>query len=153
MCHISWYYYVFCDRLYIALSLSFFLIYIYITCITFFFSNIFIGYNLYYFSSLECYLIVFVFSGYYMYIEASRGSTTIDTARLDSSILPAGKDFCLTFWYHMFGPDVHTLRVRQLFNRYSKRLWMRRGQQGETSYYLTTSHASVTPFYLNTLGM
>lgn len=75
-----------------------------------------------------------------MYIETSRSSSKPlkdgDVARLDSPILPAGDDFCLSFYYHMFGPDVNKLQVRQLMNRYSRVLWIRRGSQGRNNCLL-----------------
>lgn len=69
-----------------------------------------------------------------MYIETSRGSVNRrkdgDVARLDSPVLPATGAYCLSFWYHMFGPDVNRLQVRVLEKIVSSVRWARRGTQG-----------------------
>lgn len=52
-------------------------------------------------------------SGSYVYAEASSPALANDTTQLTSGEMPAfgapGK--CLSFWYHMYGPHVGTLRV------------------------------------------
>lgn len=52
-------------------------------------------------------------SGSYVYAEASFPAQPNDTAQLISGEMPAipapGK--CLSFWYHMYGPHVGSLRV------------------------------------------
>ncbi|XP_077471884.1 MAM and LDL-receptor class A domain-containing protein 1 isoform X3 [Stigmatopora argus] len=49
--------------------------------------------------------------GYYIYVDSTVGQAG-DAAFLISDVLqPATRGRCLTFWYHMFGPDVGTLRV------------------------------------------
>lgn len=68
-----------------------------------------------------------------MYIETSRGKSPRkegDIARLDSPIFPATDAYCLSFWYHMFGPDINTLQIRQTFNLLTFIKWKRRGSQG-----------------------
>ncbi|XP_057713068.1 MAM and LDL-receptor class A domain-containing protein 1 [Corythoichthys intestinalis] len=49
--------------------------------------------------------------GYYLYVDSTVGQWG-DASFLISDVLqPATIGHCLTFWYHMFGPDVGTLRV------------------------------------------
>ncbi|XP_061652622.1 MAM and LDL-receptor class A domain-containing protein 2 isoform X2 [Phyllopteryx taeniolatus] len=49
--------------------------------------------------------------GYYLYVDSSVGQWG-DASFLISDVLqPATRGHCLTFWYHMFGPDVGTLRI------------------------------------------
>lgn len=70
-----------------------------------------------------------------MYIETSSNPGNRrkdgDVARLNSPILPPGDAFCLSFWYHMFGPDVNKLQVRQIMNRHSLVRWVRQGTRGK----------------------
>ena len=80
-----------------------------------------------------------LFEGHYLYIETSRGKSGRkdgDIARLDSPILPSTDGYCLSFWYHMYGPHVGKLRVRQLWNLKSKVHWVRKGTQGELYIHL-----------------
>ncbi|XP_077580663.1 MAM and LDL-receptor class A domain-containing protein 2 [Stigmatopora nigra] len=49
--------------------------------------------------------------GYYIYVDSAVGHSG-DAAFLISDVFqPTTRGRCLTFWYHMFGPDVGTLRV------------------------------------------
>ncbi|XP_061694563.1 MAM and LDL-receptor class A domain-containing protein 2 isoform X2 [Syngnathoides biaculeatus] len=49
--------------------------------------------------------------GYYLYVDSSVGQWG-DASFLISDVLqPSTRGHCLTFWYHMFGPDVGILRV------------------------------------------
>lgn len=73
-----------------------------------------------------------------MYIETSRGRSGRkdgDIARLDSPILAASDSYCLSFYYHMYGPHVGKLQIRQLWNRFTKIRWMRQGTQGMDGFY------------------
>nr|XP_014344169.1 PREDICTED: MAM and LDL-receptor class A domain-containing protein 1-like [Latimeria chalumnae] len=77
--------------------------------------------------------------GYYLYVDSSRGSPG-DRAMLVSEIfesVPEG--CCLTFWYHMYGQDVGTLRIygnnrtmQAASNKYGVCLWSQLGNQGNT---------------------
>ena len=49
--------------------------------------------------------------GKYIFIEASSPRKVNDTAVIASPTVNSDGDYCLTFWYHMYGPDVNTLRV------------------------------------------
>lgn len=58
-------------------------------------------------------LSCFCFTGKYLYIESSSPSIKGDSAQLKSSLLPpAGeKGYCFSFWYHMFGATVGSLKM------------------------------------------
>ena len=49
--------------------------------------------------------------GSYAYIETSSPRLANDTANLFSPKLTISSVGCLTFWYHMFGPDINSLAV------------------------------------------
>ncbi len=57
---------------------------------------------------VSCYI-----TGYYLYIKSSSHSRMGDTAHLKSPLSPpTGPDgYCFTFWYHMFGTTVGSLRM------------------------------------------
>ncbi|RDD40325.1 MAM and LDL-receptor class A domain-containing protein 2 [Trichoplax sp. H2] len=67
-------------------------------------------------------------SGLYIYIEASFVQSNI-LATLLSPLVTSGQA-CLTFWYHMYGPDVATLNVSTTVNNQDSLLWQRSGTQG-----------------------
>ncbi|CAF4812080.1 unnamed protein product, partial [Rotaria socialis] len=51
-------------------------------------------------------------SGYYAYIETSFPRLPGERARLISALqFPSSTPRCLTFWYHMYGPDIGALNV------------------------------------------
>lgn len=54
-----------------------------------------------------------VLTGYYMYITSSIHNKTEARAQLKSSLSPpSGPDgYCFSFWYHMFGANVGSLRM------------------------------------------
>ena len=46
-----------------------------------------------------------------MFIEASSPRTQGDKARLMSGDIAPSSEYCVEFWYHMFGPDIADLNV------------------------------------------
>ena len=85
-------------------------------------------------------IIIFLIlgSGYYAFIETSWPRKINHTARLISSSVPGttgstGK--CLSFWYHMYGPDINRLtvyvRTGQPGSPHDTRLWNKEGTQGD----------------------
>lgn len=79
----------------------------------------------------QAWMFVNISEGYYMYTAASVRYAN-QTARIESpQITPRGKSQCLTFWYHMYGPNIGVM------NLYVKKrptldspLWTRAGDQG-----------------------
>jgi len=51
-------------------------------------------------------------NGHYLYIEASTPRKKGDNAILESPRITSPGDYCLTFWYHMYGDDIGSLYVR-----------------------------------------
>lgn len=49
--------------------------------------------------------------GYYVYIESSYPAQENDTAWLVGQNILNPQGFCLSFWYHMYGPHAGTLNV------------------------------------------
>ena len=89
-------------------------------------------------------LLIFLFLGFYMYIETTTGSYG-DKAKLTfsppSSLI--GTMSCLQFYYHMYGSTVNRLNV---FNGHSI-VFTRSGQHGNRWLY-----AEVTVFVQNTVS-
>ena len=66
-----------------------------------------------------------------MYIETSAPRVQGDKARLRSPTFPATNGQCLTFWYHMYGPNIGTLNLyTSSFNNLGKPIWTMSGNQG-----------------------
>ena len=63
-------------------------------------------------------LLLFHFTGYYMFIEASSPRSRYDKAELWSPALDgtAGEKRCLKFWYHMYGTGIGKLTILQYGN-------------------------------------
>ncbi|CAC5389538.1 unnamed protein product [Mytilus coruscus] len=69
-------------------------------------------------------------SGHYFYTKSSSGSRLNDDTDLISPlILPSPKQ-CLTFWYHMYGRHINTLKVFQNNSKYNIELWNKSNDQG-----------------------
>ncbi|KAJ8011341.1 hypothetical protein DPEC_G00057130 [Dallia pectoralis] len=81
--------------------------------------------------------------GYYLYIDSSPPSTVGSVAQLKSLLLPpAGpQGYCVSFWYHMFGPTVGslTLVLRATGERVGTPMWHRSHTQGD-EWRLAESH-------------
>ena len=71
-------------------------------------------------------------SGFYMYTEASR-QLSGDKARLVSPLYSKTSARCLSFWYHMYGTGMGTLRVYLKVNGalQLKPLWAESGNKGD----------------------
>ncbi|EDO47787.1 predicted protein [Nematostella vectensis] len=69
--------------------------------------------------------------GYYIYIETSYPRKPGEKARVESALIPATRQKCLQFWYHMYGPHVDTLNVYTKQNSaLGQPVWVRNGTQG-----------------------
>ncbi|XP_041849179.1 MAM and LDL-receptor class A domain-containing protein 2 [Melanotaenia boesemani] len=84
--------------------------------------------------------------GKYLYINSSHPSVKGNTAMLKSSLLPhAGeKGYCFTFWYHMFGPTVGSLRMLlQTADPLERTMvWQKSGNQGD-EWLVAQSHVTL----------
>ena len=66
-----------------------------------------------------------------MYIETSSPRRPGDKARLVSPKLNGGAQFCVTFYYHMYGPHINALNVYLAQNMtLGSPAWQRTGTQG-----------------------
>ena len=77
-------------------------------------------------------------NGTYAYIEASLPRNVNDTARLISALLPPNSrpGVCLSFWYHMYGPDIDTLSVyAKVGSSLGSAIWKRTGNQANKWKY------------------
>ncbi|MED6241113.1 hypothetical protein ATANTOWER_028659 [Ataeniobius toweri] len=85
-------------------------------------------------------------TGKYLYIESSHPSEKENTAQLKSLLLPpAGqKGYCFTFWYHMFGATVGSLRMfLKTADSLDKTLvWQQSGSQRD-EWLLAQSHVTL----------
>jgi hypothetical protein len=57
------------------------------------------------------FITVLADQGWYVFIETSSPRAPNDKARLESQPVADGRPKCLTFWYHMFGPNINALNV------------------------------------------
>lgn len=49
--------------------------------------------------------------GYYLYVDSSVGEWGDESFLIGDVLQPSTRGHCLTFWYHMYGNHVGTLRV------------------------------------------
>ncbi|XP_048866536.1 MAM domain-containing glycosylphosphatidylinositol anchor protein 1-like [Brienomyrus brachyistius] len=84
--------------------------------------------------------------GNYLYVESSSPSRVGDVAQLKSPLLPpAGpQGYCITFWYHMFGATVGSLRLYLQESQPQQRtlMWKRQGMQSDM-WQMTQSHVTL----------
>ena len=66
-----------------------------------------------------------------MYIETSSPRRPGDKARLISPTLNGASRYCVTFYYHMYGPHINALKVYLAQNTtLGSAVWQRTGTQG-----------------------
>lgn len=85
---------------------------------------------------LVCFLIIA--NGTYAYIETSYPRRPNDTARLISAVIPRNTrpGTCVSFWYHMYGPDIDTLSVyTKTGGSLGSVIWQRKGNQANKWKY------------------
>ena len=72
-----------------------------------------------------------MFSGYYIYTEASLGNMGDRTQLVSSTVKYTNSTSCLSFWYHMFGDHIGTLEVhKQTQGGKKQRLFSESGNHG-----------------------
>lgn len=54
---------------------------------------------------------MFTAQGWYVFIESSSPRHLNDSARLVSATVPANQQYCLQFYYHMYGANINSLNV------------------------------------------
>mgnify|MGYP001802965428 CR=1 FL=1 len=70
-----------------------------------------------------------MFSGSYMFMEASAPRKPGDVAELYNDQIKLTADSCLSFWYHMYGRDIGSLAVYNTTNPTPKLLWAQSGDK------------------------
>ncbi len=87
------------------------------------------------------------YQGHYIYAEASAPASNNDKARIISEELPATSGMCLSFWYHMYGMTMGSLKayVRNSDN-VDTEIWSKSGNQGDQWNYSNKTIVSKTPF-------
>lgn len=75
-------------------------------------------------------------AGYYVYTNAEKGKHR-DIAELKSAGITSSPNQCLSFWYHMSGDDIGSLRVYQIYSIQDKDkpLWTVDGEQDTVWMY------------------
>lgn len=85
-------------------------------------------------------------NGYYLYITSSIYNRTGARAQLKSPLSPpSGPDgYCFSFWYHMFGANVGSLRmsIYDTSSNYVTLMWQRQGSQGN-EWLMAQSHVKL----------
>ncbi|KAA0719308.1 LDL-receptor class A domain-containing protein 1 Skeletal organic matrix MAM and [Triplophysa tibetana] len=85
-------------------------------------------------------------NGNYLYITSSIHNRTGDKAQLKSPLSPpSGPDgYCFSFWYHIFGANVRSLRmsIYDISSNHVTLMWLREGSQGN-EWRLAQSHVKL----------
>ncbi|XP_052071788.1 MAM and LDL-receptor class A domain-containing protein 1-like isoform X2 [Mytilus californianus] len=79
--------------------------------------------------------------GYYMYAYTNSewGSQPKEESDLFSGWIGSNPKQCLTFWYHMYGEQINTLKVFQMDNESTIELWKKSAYQGNKWYFQSLS--------------
>ena len=88
-------------------------------------------------------------NGTYAYIETSFPRNHNDTARLISALIPRNSrpGTCISFWYHMYGPDINTLSVyTKSGGSLGSPIWKRTGNQANKWKYAQVFVRSVLDY-------
>ncbi len=96
--------------------------------------------------------LLFFIIGFYMFIETSSPRKDGDKAVLFTPVIKAGSK-CLTFFYHMYGPHIDTLRVYVTSNNRSlgSPIWSKTGTQGNVWKNMTLTVSNVSDFQVNNI--
>ncbi|XP_056452213.1 MAM and LDL-receptor class A domain-containing protein 1-like [Gadus chalcogrammus] len=84
--------------------------------------------------------------GHYMNIETRNNLDTSSTARLISYPQPVTKAICVSFWYHMFGNSIGSLRfITKRAGENETLVWIRQGTQGNKWRFADLTFQSQSP--------
>ncbi|CAG2190855.1 unnamed protein product [Mytilus edulis] len=84
--------------------------------------------------------------GYYIYTMSETGSQPNEETDLLSGLIGPSPRQCLTFWYHMYGEHINTLKVFQLNDNRTVELWNESANQGNKWYYQSLSLNGAGPY-------
>lgn len=86
-------------------------------------------------------------AGYYMYAEASSPAAPNDVARVESGVMPATNGMCMSFYYHMQGMTMGTLKAFvKGSDGVETEIWSKTGDQGSKWLAGSKSIISNLPF-------
>lgn len=87
-------------------------------------------------------------AGQYAFIETSSPRTNNDAARLQSAVLNPQQDYCLNFWYHMYGASLGNINVRLSSNGITSNPVLKLTDPSEDKWKQAffTVHQQPTPF-------
>ena len=84
--------------------------------------------------------------GHYLYVETSSPARTGDKARLVSTEMAASEKTCMSFWYHMWGSYMGSLKVFKVENGKTSLLWEKSSDQGNQWHEGKVNITSKTKF-------
>ncbi|CAC5403043.1 unnamed protein product [Mytilus coruscus] len=84
--------------------------------------------------------------GYYAYTKSEWGSQPKEESDLFTSWIGPNPKQCLTFWYHMYGEQINTLKVFQLNDERTIELWNKSANQGNKWYFQSLSLSDIGPY-------
>ncbi|CAC5426136.1 unnamed protein product [Mytilus coruscus] len=73
--------------------------------------------------------------GYYAYTESRSGSKLNDESDLLSGLIVPSPKQCLTFWYHMYGRHINTLKIFQSNSDHNIELWSKSKSKGNKWHF------------------
>ncbi|XP_052069169.1 MAM and LDL-receptor class A domain-containing protein 1-like [Mytilus californianus] len=85
-------------------------------------------------------------SGYYAYTESRIGSNSNDESDFFTGLIVPSPKQCLTFWYHMFGKHINTLKVFQYNSEYNIKLWSKSENQRNKWYFQSLLLKDLGPY-------
>ncbi|XP_006813258.1 MAM and LDL-receptor class A domain-containing protein 1-like, partial [Saccoglossus kowalevskii] len=87
-------------------------------------------------------------TGYYVYIETSYPRNEDEIARLISPIISQDSGCSMTFYYHMYGTDINTLKVftKEYGSMAVEQVWDQPGAQGNVWLETTVNFYNMQPF-------
>ncbi|CAG2190857.1 unnamed protein product [Mytilus edulis] len=84
--------------------------------------------------------------GNYIYTMSETRSQSHEETDLLSGLIGPNPKQCLTFWYHMYGKQINTLKVFQLNDNRTFELWNESANQGNKWYFQSLSLNDIGPY-------
>ncbi|CAC5399333.1 unnamed protein product [Mytilus coruscus] len=82
----------------------------------------------------------------YAYTKSEWGSQPKEESDLFSGWIGPNPKQCLTFWYHMYGEQINTLKVFQMDSESTIELWNKSANQGNKWYFQSLSLNDIGPY-------
>ncbi|CAC5393954.1 unnamed protein product [Mytilus coruscus] len=84
--------------------------------------------------------------GYFAYTKSKLGSKLDDASSIWTGLIVPSPKQCLTFWYHMYGEQINTLKVFQQSIKHNITLWEKSGNQGNKWFFQSLSLTDIGPY-------